>query len=170
MKRYTIVLAVVAGFILSGRAQAEFFDGVKLGTGILWSDSSRPTLDAFGGGIHLSADFRPVQSFIVTPFGEVYAGDKVVKLAGGSLSLAIPMRDFETHILFIGGSAGFVSLGGASETFVSGHLGYKFPLNERFGLFFLGKYIQAKNNVMNSMSAQIGLTYALFQKRGSSEE
>ena len=143
-------------------AQAGWFDGVKAGGTILYNDSSRGRFNTSGVGIHLSADIRPPGEFIVTPFYEVAAGKPSIQMMGGVLSWAVSMRDRRTHTFYFGGTYGVLMSDGVSVAMYGLHVGYKFPLNERTGVFIQVKGIESKENVFQGIVASVGLTFALW--------
>lgn len=163
MRRWVFALWVVFAVGFFSRADAAFFDGVKVAPGVFWNNSILLGFNPSGAGLHLSADFRPLTPFIFTPFYEVFAGGDTTQLLGMELNWSVSMRDYETHFLFFGGNIGKAfSKGQKAETVYGGQLGYKFPLNDRLGLFVQVKYIQSHDQVFSGVSGHIGATFRAF--------
>lgn len=163
MKKLVLSLIVVVGVLgTANLAQAGLFDGLKAGGTLLYNDTPRPRFETTGVGLHVSADIRPPGFFIVTPFYEVVAGKPSTQLIGGALSWAVSMRDYRSHIFYFGGSYGVAIADGESERMYGIHIGYKFPLNERMGMFFQIKGMEADNNVFQGLVGTVGITFALW--------
>lgn len=162
-------LAFVCGLVvvLSGasRADAAWFEGFKFGTGLLWDFTTRSAKQSSGVGAHISADLKPVAPVMFTPFYEVSGGTHVTQLYGMNLSYAIGMRDHETHTLFFGGGIGQAAVDGERASFISLNLGYKFPVRERLGIFVQGKYVEAKNNLVDGISGHVGVIFPFSARR-----
>jgi hypothetical protein len=163
MKRWVVGFVALLGVLVSSSvAQAGWFDGFKAGGAFLYNDSPRPRFETSGVGLHVSADIRPPGVFIVSPFYEVAAGKPATQMMGGMLSWAVAMRDRRTHILYFGGTYGVVIADGVSERIYGLHVGYKFPLNERMGVFFQMKGLEADNNAFQGLVGTLGITFSLW--------
>lgn len=143
-------------------AEAGWFDGLKVGGTLLYNDTPRPRFETTGVGVHLSADIRPPGFFIFTPFYEVSAGKPTTQMLGGMLSWAVSMRDYRSHIFYFGGTYGVAIADGVTERMYGLHLGYKFPLNERMGMFVQVKGLEADSNVFEGLVGTVGVTFALW--------
>ena len=163
MKRRWIGFGAVLLVMLSVNvAQAGWFDGFKAGGTLLYNDAARARFETTGVGIHVSADIRPPGFFMISPFYEVAAAKPSTQLVGGAVSWAVAMRDHRTHIFYFGGSYGLVIADGASERMYGLHIGYKFPLNERMGLFAQIKGVEADNQAFQGIVASVGVNFALW--------
>jgi hypothetical protein len=163
MKRWCVCFGAILLVILSANvAQARWFDGAKAGGTLLYNDSSRGRFNTSGGGIHVSADIRPPGVFIISPFYEIAAGKPTTQLVGGVLSWAVAMRDNRTHIFYFGGTYGVAIADGESQRIYGLHVGYKFPLNERMGMFVQVKGLEADSNLFQGVVGSFGLTFALW--------
>ncbi len=162
LKSFCLALCVLSSNM--GTADAAFIDGVNLGGGFMWNDSIRPRFDSAGGiALHTSVHVNLPGSFIFAPFYDISFASPMMHTLGTSLNYAIGMRDFETHKLFFGPSIGLVLSDGASERFIGGELGYKFPIGEKLGLFARIKFVEDQNDVVSGFSGHIGATFKLFQ-------
>lgn len=161
LKSFCLALCVLSSNM--GTADAAFIDGVNLGGGFMWNGSIRPRFDSAGGiALHTSVHVNLPGSFIFAPFYDISFASPMMHTLGTSLNYAIGMRDFETHKLFFGPSIGFVLSDGASERFIGGELGYKFPIGEKLGLFARIKFVEDQNDVISGFSGHIGATFKLF--------
>ncbi len=162
LKSVCLVLCVLFSGI--GTADAAFIDGVNIGGGFMWNDSIRPRFESAGGiALHASVHLNLPGPFIFAPFYDISFASPMMQTLGLSLNYAIGMRDFESHKLFLGPSIGIVLSDGASERFIGGELGYKFPIGEKLGLFAKIKFVEDQNDVISGFSGHIGATFKLFQ-------
>ena len=162
LKSFCLALCVLSANI--GTADAAFIDGVNLGGGFMWNDSVRPRFDSADGiALHASVLFNLPGPFIFAPFYDISFASPMMQTLGMSLNYAIGMRDFESHKLFFGPSIGYVLSDGASERFIGGELGYKFPIGKKLGLFARIKFVEDQNDVISGFSGHIGATFKLFQ-------
>ena len=162
LKSLCLALCVLSSGM--GTADAAFIDGVNLGGGFMWNDSIRPRFDPAGGiALHSSVHLNLPGPLILAPFYDVSFASPVMQTLGLSLNYAVGMRDFESHKLFFGPSIGLVLSDGASERFIGGELGYKFPIGEKLGLFARIKFVEDQNDVVSGFSGHIGATFKLFQ-------
>lgn len=163
MKRWTIAFAAMMLVMMpSSVVQAGWFDGLKAGGNVLYNDAARARFETAGVGIHVSADIRPPGFFILTPFYEVTAAKPSTQMVGGALSWAVAMRDHRTHVFYFGASYGLAIADGFSERMYGLHIGYKFPLNERMGMFAQLKGVEADNQLFQGIVASVGVNFALW--------
>lgn len=163
MKRWVIGLAAILMVMgATSVAQAGWFDGVKAGGALIYNDAQRARFETTAVGLHVSADIRPPGVFILTPFYEVGVGKPSLQMVGGSLSWAVAMRDRRTHILYFGATYGWTMSDGFTEPFYGLHVGYKFPLNERMGLYGQIKGLEDDAQVFQGLVASVGMTFAFW--------
>ena len=160
-----VLITLGLGLFLFVPAQAGFLKAsVNLGGGYMWSDSIRHRFAAKSGvSFHASIHIQPPGPFILAPFYDVSFSSPVFNMLGGSLLYTVEMRDFKTHILFVGPSIGVVASDGVSQRFIGGEVGYKFPIGEKMGLIGRIKYLQDNNDVVDGFSGHIGITFKLVE-------
>ncbi len=161
LKSFCLAICVLSSNM--GTADAAFIDGVNLGGGFMWNDSTRQRFDLAGGiALHTSVHVNLPGPFIFAPFYDISFASPMMHTLGTSLNYAIGMRDVETHKLFFGPSIGLVLSDGTYGRFIGGELGYKFPIGEKLGLFARIKFVEDQNDVVSGFSGHIGATFKLF--------